>query len=114
MRVLDFFISPAWAEGAPAGQQPDPLMGFLPLILILVVFYFLILRPQQKKIKEHKQLIESLKKGDEVVTNGGLLGRITEVGDSFVQMKVADNVEVRVQRQAIAALMPKGTFKGEL
>ncbi|RMG30546.1 MAG: preprotein translocase subunit YajC [Gammaproteobacteria bacterium] len=112
--MLDVFVTPAWAAGAPPGPQPGPIASLLPLILILVVFYFLILRPQQKKVKEHRQLVESLKKGDEVVTNGGLLGRITEVGENFVQMKVAENVEVRVQRHAIAALMPKGTLKGDL
>lgn len=106
--LLDFFISPAFAAEP---QQPDPLMSFLPLILIFVVFYFLLIRPQQKKVKEHKQMTESLKKGDEVVTNGGVLGKITDVGDNFVSVKIADNVEVKIQRQAVASLMPKGTMK---
>ncbi len=108
---MDFFISNAWAQAAPA-QQPDPLMSFLPLILIFVVFYFLLIRPQQKRAKEHKQMVANLAKGDEVVTNGGLLGKITEVGDNFVKLQVADGVEVKVQRQAVASLMPKGTIKG--
>lgn len=108
--LLDFFISPAWAQEAPAGQ-PDPLMSFLPLILIFVVFWFLLIRPQQKKVKEHKAMVEALSKGDEVVTNGGVLGRITEVGDNFVTLKIADNVEIKVQRHAVASLMPKGTLK---
>jgi preprotein translocase subunit YajC len=106
---MSFFISDALAA-APA-QQPDPIMSFLPLVLIFVVFYFLLIRPQTKRAKEHKQMVENLAKGDEVVTNGGLLGRITDVGENFVQLKVADNVEVKIQKQAIATLMPKGTGK---
>jgi len=112
--LLDFFISVARAEGpaAPAGgPQGDPLMGFLPLIVIFIVFWFLLIRPQQKKVKEHKAMVDALKKGDEVVTNGGLLGKITDVGDNYIQLKVADDVEVKVQRQAVAAIVPKGTVK---
>ena len=107
---MSFFISDALAAAAPA-QQPDPVMQFLPLLLIFVVFYFLLIRPQSKRAKEQKAMIEALSKGDEVVTNGGLLGRITQVDENFVTLKVADNVEVKVQRQAIANLMPKGTTK---
>lgn len=106
---MSFFISDAMAA-APQGQ-PDALMSFLPLILIFVVFYFLLIRPQSKRAKEHKQMVEALAKGDEVVTNGGLLGRITGVGDNFVEVQVADGVIVKVQRQSIANLMPKGTVK---
>lgn len=106
---MNFFISDAMA--APAGQG-DPLMSFLPLVVIFVVFYFLLIRPQSKKTKEHKQMVEALTKGDEVVTSGGLLGRITKVGDNFVELDVADGVSVKVQRQAVANLMPKGTIKG--
>lgn len=107
---MNFFISDAWAQAAPPGQA-DQLFSFLPLILIFVVFYFLLIRPQSKKAKEHRQMVEALAKGDEVVTNGGLLGRITTVGDSFVEVEVADGMRVKVQRQAIASLMPKGTIK---
>lgn len=106
---MDFFISSAWAA-APA-EQPDPIMSFLPLILIFVVFYFLLIRPQQKRAKEHKEMVAALAKGDEVVTNGGLLGKITEVGDNFIRVQVSDGVEVKVQRQAVSSLMPKGTMK---
>jgi preprotein translocase subunit YajC len=105
---MSFFISDALAA-APA--EADPLMSFLPLILIFVVFYFLLIRPQTKRAKEHKKMVEELAKGDEVVTNGGLLGRITDVGENFVQVKVAENVEVKVQKQSVANLMPKGTSK---
>ena len=105
---MSFFISDAMAA---AEGQPDPLMSFLPLVLIFVVFYFLLIRPQTKRAKEHKKMVEGLAKGDEVVTSGGLLGRITQVGENFVQVKVAEGVEVKIQRQSIATLMPKGTVK---
>jgi preprotein translocase subunit YajC len=106
---MSFFISDAMAA-APQGQ-PDALMSFLPLILIFVVFYFLLIRPQSKRAKEHKQMVEALAKGDEVVTNGGLLGRISGVGDNFVEVQIAEGVVVKIQRQSIANLMPKGTVK---
>ncbi len=105
---MDFFISNAWAQDAAAGGG-DPIMGFLPLILIFVVFYFLLIRPQSKRQKEHKKMLEALDKGDEVVTNGGLFGTISDLGDNFVQLDVADGVSVKVQRQAIAATLPKGS-----
>jgi len=108
---MSFFISEAWAEAAPAAAPAqDPLMGFLPLILIFVVFYFLLIRPQMKRAKEHKKLVESLAKGDEVLTTGGMLGKITDLGENFVEVELADNVRVKVQRQAIATVMPKGTL----
>jgi preprotein translocase subunit YajC len=106
---MNFFISDAMAA-APQGQG-DPLMSFLPLVLIFIVFYFLLIRPQSKKAKEHKQMVEALAKGDEVVTSGGLLGRITKIGDNFIELEVAEGTSVRVQRQAVANLMPKGTIK---
>jgi len=105
---MSFFISDALAA---APTEANPLMSFLPLVLIFVVFYFLLIRPQTKRAKEHKTMVEGLAKGDEVVTNGGLLGRITAVGENFVQIKVAENVEVKIQKQAVANLMPKGTSK---
>ncbi|MCI0505559.1 MAG: preprotein translocase subunit YajC [Gammaproteobacteria bacterium] len=112
---MSFFISNAWAEGAAgagAGAPPESgLMGFIPLILIFVLFYFLLIRPQAKRAKEHKQMVETLAKGDEVVTNGGVLGRITEVGDSFISVEIAEGIVVKVQRNAVASLVPKGTFK---
>ncbi|RMD70747.1 MAG: preprotein translocase subunit YajC [Gammaproteobacteria bacterium] len=109
---MSFFISDAWAQ---AGQQPGAgFMSFVPLIIIFVVFYLLLIRPQMKKAKEHRKMVESLAKGDEVVTNGGLLGRITEVGENFVEIEIADGVRVKVQKHAIASLMPKGTMKSAL
>ena len=105
---MDFFISNAYAQDAAA---QGGLMSFLPLIVIFAVFYFMLIRPQMKRSKEHKQLISQLNKGDEVITNGGLLGRITDVSDSFVTLELAENTQVKLQRQAIATVMPKGTIK---
>jgi preprotein translocase subunit YajC len=107
---MNFFISDAWAQAAPQGPS-DSLISFLPLILIFVVFYFLLIRPQSKKAKEHRKMVGALAKGDEVVTNGGLLGKVTIIGDSFVEVEIADGMRVKIQRQAIANLMPKGTIK---
>jgi preprotein translocase subunit YajC len=107
---MNFFISDAHAAGE-AGQG-DPLTSFLPLIIIFVVFYFLLIRPQTKKAKQHKEMVESLAKGDEVITNGGLLGRIVKVSDNFVDVELADSVVVKLQRQAVGSVMPKGTIKG--
>ena len=108
MEILDFFIASAHAQDA---TQPGGLMSFLPLIIIFVIFYFLLIRPQMKRAKEHKKLVAELGNGDEVVTNGGILGRITNVGESFITVELADNVQIKVQRHAIASIMPKGTIK---
>ena len=112
---MSFFISDALAEGAAAGaaQSDSGLLGMLPLLLIFVLFYFMLIRPQTKRAKEHKNMVEALAKGDEVVTNGGLLGRVTDVGESFITVKIADGVEVKVQKQSVSALVPKGTMKSE-
>ena len=106
---MDFLIASAHAQDAAA--QPGGFMQFLPLILIFAVFYFLLIRPQMKRAKEHRNLVSNLAKGDEVVTNGGLLGRIIDLGESFITVELADNVQVRLQRQAVASVMPKGTMK---
>lgn len=108
MELLDFFIASAYAQDA---AQPGGLMSFLPLIIIFVIFYFLLIRPQMKRAKEHKKLVAELATGDEVVTNGGLLGKITKVGESFVTIELADNVQIKLQRHAITGVMPKGTIK---
>lgn len=109
---MSFFISEALAEGAGAAQADPGFMGFVPLILIFVLFYFLLIRPQAKRAKEHKQMVASLSKGDEVVTNGGLLGRLVDVDESFVSMEISEGVKVKVQRQSVMTLVPKGTVKG--
>lgn len=107
---MSIFISDAWAQAAGAPQQGG-LMSLLPLIAIFVVFYFLLIRPQQKRAKEHKKMTEALAKGDEVITTGGTLGKITDVGETFVTVEIAQGVEIKVQRSAVQALMPKGTIK---
>jgi preprotein translocase subunit YajC len=89
----------------------DGVMQFLPIILMFAVLYFLMIRPQQKKAKEHKALLEALSKGDEVVSQGGIAGRVTKVGDEFVTVEVADKVEILIQKPAIALVLPKGTLK---
>ena len=86
-------------------------MGLLPLILIFVIFYFLLMRPQIKRAKEHKKMVDSLSKNDEVVTSGGMLGRITRLDEQFVTVEIAEGVRVKVQRNAISAVLPKGTLK---
>jgi len=107
--MLEFFIQNAWAVEAPS--QGGGIMGLLPLLLIFVVFYFFLIRPQMKQAKEHKQMVEALTKGDEVVTTGGLLGKINKVGDNFIILEIAKDIEVKVQKHAVSATMPKGTVK---
>ena len=104
------FISNAYAQGAAGGVEGQ-LLGFLPIILMFVVLYFLMIRPQMKRAKEHKSMLEKLSVGDEVITNGGIAGTITEIGDNFVTVEVADNVRVRVQKAAVGNVLPKGTLK---
>ncbi len=106
---MDFLIASAYAQDA--APQGGGLLSFLPLIIIFVIFYFLLIRPQMKRAKEHRALVANLAKGDEIVTNGGLLGRITNVGDTFVTVELADNVVVKLQKQAVSSVMPKGTVK---
>jgi len=108
---MDLFVTTAWAQDAGAASG-SAWMQLLPLVLIFVVFYFLLIRPQTKRAKEHKEMVGKLQSGDEVVTNGGLLGRITEVGDNFVALEVANGVVIKVQKFQVAQLMPKGTVKG--
>jgi preprotein translocase subunit YajC len=104
-------ISMAYA--APAGTtQSDPLMSMLPLVVIFVLFYFMLIRPQMKRAKEQKKMLEGLQKGDEIVTASGLVGRIGKLGDQYVALEIADGITVNVQKSAIATLLPKGTIKG--
>ncbi|MDG6773590.1 preprotein translocase subunit YajC [Thiomicrorhabdus sp. ZW0627] len=109
---MSFFISDAMAEGTAAAQGGG-WEGLIPLVLLFVVFYFLLIRPQQKKVKEHKALVASMKKGDEVVTYGGLAGKIRDLGETFCDLEIADGILVKVERQNISRLLPKGTLKGE-
>jgi len=107
-------ISTAYAQGT-GGSTEQQIMGFLPIILMFVVLYFLMIRPQMKRAKEHKTMLEALKKGDEVVTSGGLVGKVTKVGESYVTVEVAragdGAVEMHFQKGAIQTLLPNGTIK---
>ena len=103
------FIGQAWAQGV--GAPGSDMLSLLPIVLMFVVLYFLMIRPQMKRAKEHKAMVEALAKGDEVVTGGGIAGRVVEVGDSFVQIEVAPNTVVAAQKQAVATVLPKGTLK---
>ncbi len=107
--MLDFFIENAWAQDAP--QSGGGLMSLLPLLLIFAVFYFFLIRPQMKQAREHKQMVDALAKGDEVVISGGLAGKISKIGDNFISVEIAPEVEVKVQKHAVTALLPKGTLK---
>ncbi len=104
---MDFLIESAWAQGAPPEQSP---LGFLlPMIILFVAFYFLLIRPQQKRQKQHREMVSQLSTGDEIITAGGILGKITAVTEQFLTIQVADGVEVKVQRQTVSAVLPKGT-----
>ena len=109
------FISSAFAQTAPAaaagGDMLSSLGSMLPLVLMFVVLYFVMIRPQMKRQKEAKAMVEALAKGDEVVTAGGIIGKITKMGDSFVHLEVANGVEVQIQRGAVTQVLPKGSLK---
>lgn len=108
---MNFFISDAMAEGTAATSTADSWMGLLPLVAMMVLFYFILIRPQSKRAKEHKTMVEALQKGDEVVTQGGILGKITQVSENFVTVEISRDVSIHVQKHAVTALMPKGTIK---
>ncbi|MCZ6474888.1 MAG: preprotein translocase subunit YajC [Gammaproteobacteria bacterium] len=105
---MEFFIDTAWAQ---AGTQPNSIISFLPLIIIFALFYFLLIRPNSKRQKEHRELVASLEKGQEVVTSGGVLGKVTDVGPTWVTVEVAADVALKVQKSNITAVMPKDTIK---
>ena len=107
---MSFFISDALAQ---SGDQSGGYLSLVPLVLIFVLFYFLLIRPQQKRTKKHKEMVGALQVGDEVVTNGGTLGKITSADVNFVGLEVASGVVIQVQRQAVAQLMPQDTIKTE-
>lgn len=111
-------ISNAFAQTAPGAVSNDPfggMMGFLPLVLMFAVLYFLMIRPQQRKVKEHLKMVSALQKGDEVITNGGLAGRISKVGENYLTLSVAEAkdgaIDIIVQKSAVTVLLPKGTLK---
>ena len=103
------FINEAWAQAAAPGGAD--IMSMLPIILMFVVLYFIMIRPQMKRAKEQKSMVDGLQKGDEVVAAGGMLGRITKVTDNYVTLEIADKIEIRVQRPAVQLVLPKGTLK---
>lgn len=106
------FIASAYAQtAAVGGDAPSSLMSLLPLVLMFVVLYFVMIRPQMKRQKEHKALVEALSKGDEVVAAGGLLGKVTKVGEAYIGVEVASGVEVQLQRSSVVQVLPKGTIK---
>jgi preprotein translocase subunit YajC len=112
---LPVFISSAFAQTAPAaaagGDLSSSLMSMLPIVLMFVVLYFIMIRPQMKKQKEHRAMVEALAKGDEVVTAGGMLGRVSSLNENFIGVEIASGVEVQLQRQAVVQVLPKGTMK---
>ena len=108
---MDFLISSAYAQAADGAAQPNPLLSFLPLLVLFAVFYFMLIRPQMRRAKEQRTMISALAKGDEVVTNGGIAGRIDDIGDSFVTLEVASNVKVKLQKNAVSMVLPKGSLK---
>src|SRR5512147_690053 len=109
---LNFFISDASAQAAAPGAGGGSMVQALLLpVLLIVVFYFLLIRPQQKKQKEHRQMVEALAVGTEIVTGGGVLGKVTDLGEQFVTVEIADGVRVKIQRHSIAAVLPKDTLK---
>lgn len=108
---MGFFIAEAWAEAAPGAPEPSMWATMLPLLVFVVIFYFLLWRPQSKRNKEQKELLGNLNKGDEVLLAGGMIGKITKVVDEYVVVEVANNIEIRFQKSAITASLPKGTIK---
>jgi|TARA_B110000196_G_C20789014_1_gene494698 preprotein translocase subunit YajC len=105
---MDFFINQAWAQ---AGGQTSTITSFLPLVVIFVLFYFLLIRPQQKRAKEHKKMVDELAEGQEVVTAGGVLGKIVSVNNDWLTLEVSDGVSLKVQRGTISVVVPPGTIK---
>ncbi len=106
---MDFLISPAFAQAA--AQQPSPWSPLIMLAIFFAVFFFLVIRPQMKRAKEHRSMVSALAKGDEVITTGGMAGRIDDVSESFITVEIADGVRVKVQKQAVTVVLPKGTLK---
>jgi preprotein translocase subunit YajC len=111
MSLFDLIISPATAQAAPAAQGGNPMQLVVMMVLFFAVFYFMAIRPQMKRAKEHRALLSGLVKGDEVITNGGMAGRVVDLGESFVSLEIADGVSVKVQKNAITAVLPKGSLK---
>jgi len=108
--MLDFFLSSAWAQGAQPQGGGGPF--FFMMLAFFFIFYLLLIRPQKKQANEHKKMLKILTKGDEVVTNGGMLGRINKIGENFIAIEIAKDLEIKIQKHAISTVLPKGTIKG--
>ncbi len=108
---MSFFISDAMADAGTAAQGASPLASLILPIGLVVLFYFFLIRPQSKRQKEHKQMVNDLQKGEEILTSGGILGKITHVNDSFVTLEIAKDVSLNIQKSAVQTIMPKGTIK---
>lgn len=109
--LMSFFFSDAFAQESAAAPQGDPIMGLLFPIGLVVILYFFMIRPQIKRQKEHKKLVEGLAKGDEVATMGGIVGKVTDLGDNFAKLEVAEGIEIKIRRQAVESVLPKGSLK---
>ena len=105
------FITNAFAQGTAAGGAESQLMSFLPLILMFAVLYFIMIRPQMKRQKEHRNMLSAMAKGDEVITSGGIVGKVTKVSEAYVGVEVSDGTEITVQKSAVSTILPKGTIK---
>lgn len=111
MNLLDFLIAPAHAQAAGAPAQGLGLQGLILPVVLIGVMYFLMIRPQMKRAKEHKAMLDKISRGDEVITSGGIAGTVAEIGENFITIEIADNVRVRVQKSAVGNVLPKGTLK---
>lgn len=107
---MEFLISSAFAQGAPAGSS-SPFSPLIIMVIFFGIFYFIAIRPQMKRAKEHRAMLAQIAKGDEIVTSGGIAGRVDEIGESFVQLEIAPGVSVKLQKHAVGAVLPKGTLK---
>jgi preprotein translocase subunit YajC len=108
---MDFLISSAYAQAGPGAGAGQGIIGFLPFIVLLPVFYFLLIRPQNKRAKEQREMLSKIAAGDEVATTGGILGKVVEVGEQFLTLEIADGVKVKLQKFQVTQLLPKGTVK---
>jgi len=108
---MSFFISDAMAAANTPAAQADGTVSLIMIVAIFVLFYFMLIRPQNKRAKEHRQLIGNVKNGDEVITTGGVLGKITQLDENYIKINIADGVDVNLQRSAISTVLPKGTLK---
>jgi preprotein translocase subunit YajC len=108
---MDFLISSAYAQGATGGGGSQGIIAFLPFVVLLAVFYFLLVRPQNKRAKEQREMLSKIAAGDEVATTGGILGKVIEVGEQFLTLEIADGVKVKLQKFQVSQLLPKGTVK---